>query len=103
VVVFPKGVEFLPWLMAGSLELGKATADGILKRDMVVWQFHGICARGRNLDETFGRIDVAEKAANICLKILSAGGAKQSLTDHQLRAIASNFNCIPDTDFLSEE
>lgn len=103
VVVFPKGVEFLPWLMAGSLELGKATADGILKRDMVVWQFHGICACGRNLDETFGRVDVAEKAAKICLKILSAGGAKQTLTDKQLRAIASNFNCVPETDFLSEE
>jgi hypothetical protein len=28
IVVFPQGVEFLPWVMAGSMELGRATADG---------------------------------------------------------------------------
>jgi rhamnulose-1-phosphate aldolase len=96
VVVFPQGVEFLPWIMAGTLDLGKATAEAISRRNLVVWQFHGICGCGRNLDEAFGRIDVAEKAADICLKVMAAGGAKQSLTDAQLLAIAANFNCPVD-------
>jgi rhamnulose-1-phosphate aldolase len=91
--VFPQGVEFLPWMMAGTIELGKATADAISRRNLLIWQYHGICGCGRNLDEAFGRIDVAEKAADICLKVMAAGGAKQTLTDLQLRAIAANFNC----------
>jgi len=93
VVVFPQGVEFIPWIMAGSIDLGKATADAISRRNLAVWQFHGICSCGRNLDEAFGRIDVAEKAAEICLRVMAAGGAKQTLSDAQLRAIAANFNC----------
>jgi rhamnulose-1-phosphate aldolase len=93
MVVFPQGIEFLPWMMAGSIELGKATANALLSRDLAVWQFHGICGCGRNLDQAFGRIDVAEKAAEICLRVMSAGGAKQTLSEAQLRAIAANFNC----------
>ena len=93
VVVFPQGIEFLPWIMAGSLDLGKATAEAISRRNLAVWQFHGICSCGRNLDEAFGRIDVAEKAAEICLRVMAAGGASQTLSDAQLMAIAANFNC----------
>lgn len=100
IVVFPQGVEFLPWMMAGSMDLGKATASAILRRNLAIWQFHGICGCGRNLDEAFGRIDVAEKAADICLRVMAAGGAKQTLTDNQLRAIANNFNCNFDEEIL---
>jgi rhamnulose-1-phosphate aldolase len=96
IVVFPQGVEFLPWIMAGSMDLGKATADAMRRRNLAVWQFHGICSCGRNLDEAFGRIDVAEKASEICLRVMAAGGAKQTLSDQQLRAIAANFNCLLD-------
>lgn len=93
IVVFPQGVEFLPWAMAGSMELGKATAEAMSRRNLAVWQFHGICGCGRNLDEAFGRIDVAEKAADICLRVMAAGGFNQTLSDAQLRAIAKNFYC----------
>jgi rhamnulose-1-phosphate aldolase len=82
--------------MAGSMDLGKATAEAMSHRNLAVWQFHGICSCGRNLDEAFGRIDVAEKAAEICLRVMAAGGAKQTLSDTQLRAIAANFNCTLD-------
>ncbi len=100
VVVFPEGIEFIPWIMAGSMDLGKATADAISRRNLAVWQFHGICGCGRNLDEAFGRIDVAEKASEICLRVMAAGGAKQTLSDNQLRAIATNFNCTVDDSFF---
>lgn len=93
VVVFPQGIEFLSWVMAGTMDLGKATAEAMSRRNLAVWEFHGICGCGRNLDEAFGRIDVAEKAAEICLKVMAAGGARQTLSDVQIRAIAANFNC----------
>jgi len=93
VVDFPQGVEFLPWVMAGSMELGRVTADAMSRRNLAVWEFHGICGSGRNLDEAFGRIDVAEKAAELCLRVMAAGGSKQTLSDAQLRAICANFKC----------
>lgn len=101
VVVFPQGIELLPWIMAGSMELGLATAEAISRRNLVIWQFHGICGCGRNLDEAFGRIDVAEKAAEICLRVMAAGGAQQSLSDAQLKAIALNFKCELDESIFS--
>ena len=100
MVVFPQGIEFLPWMMAGSLELGISTAKSLLLRDLAIWQFHGICACGRNLDQAFGRIDVAEKAAEICLRVMAAGGAKQTLSEVQLRAIAANFEVQLDESLL---
>ena len=93
VVVFPKGVEFLPWMMAGSDDLGQATAAALRQRTLVVWEQHGIVGTGRNLDEAFGRIYVAEKAAEIYLACAAAGGVKKTLTDAQLQAIAGNFMC----------
>lgn len=102
VVVFPQGIEFLPWQMAGSMDLGRATADAMSRRNLAVWEFHGICGCGRNLDEAFGRIDVAEKAAEICLRVMAAGGAKKTLTDVEIRAIAKNFNCPLDESLLTE-
>ena len=93
IVVFPRGVEFLPWMMAGSTELGQATATALSHRTLVVWEQHGIVGTGRNLDEAFGRIYVAEKAAGIYLACVAAGGVKKFLTDGQLQAIAENFNC----------
>ena len=101
VVVFPQGVEFLPWMMAGSNELGEATAAALLKRTLVAWEHHGIVGTGRNLDEAFGRIYVAEKAAGIYLTCAGAGGLKKVLTDNQLQAIAANFKCDMDKSLLA--
>jgi len=93
VVVFPKGVEFLSWMMAGSNDLGQATASALRHRTLVVWEQHGIVGTGRNLDEAFGRIYVAEKAAKIYLACAAAGGVKKTLNDNQIQAIAANFKC----------
>lgn len=98
-MAFPQGVEFIPWMMAGSKDLGKATANAMSRRNLAVWQYHGICGCGRNLDEAFGRIDVAEKAAEIYLQVQAAGGIQQTLSDEQLLAIALNFNCPFDKSF----
>jgi rhamnulose-1-phosphate aldolase len=70
------------------------------RRNLVIWQFQRICGCGRNLDEAFGRIDVAEKAAEICLRVMASGGAKQTLTDAQLRAIADYFKCRIDEELF---
>jgi rhamnulose-1-phosphate aldolase len=90
-VVFPKGVEFLPWMMAGSQEIADATAKAFYKRDIVMWQHHGVFATGRNLDTAFGLIDTVEKASDIYIKTATIGGVKNEPSLDTLISIARNF------------
>ncbi len=101
IVGFPGGIEFIPWMMAGSDEIAAETANALRTRPMALWQYHGIFGAGRNLDEAFGLIDMAEKAAQIYLLTRSAGGFSGKLSEEQLRAIASNFKVCPDQDALT--
>jgi rhamnulose-1-phosphate aldolase len=96
LVMFPEGVEFVPWLLPGSAELAEATAHAARARRVVVWQFHGVLAAGRSLDDAFGLIDTVEKAALIYLKAMSVGGIRQKLSTVQLEALAAKFDVRPD-------
>ena len=65
IVVFPEGVGVLPWMLCGTAEIGKATAEKMKEFRLVVWAMHGIYGAGKTLDETFGLIETVEKAAQI--------------------------------------
>ncbi len=102
IVVFPEGIEFLPWMMAGSDQIAEATAKAFQLRNLVIWQYHGIFGSGKDLDEAFGLIDTAEKAAEIYIKAASAGGIKHKLPLDKLVSIAENFGQHPAADILAE-
>lgn len=102
VVVFPEGVFFLPWMMAGSYEIGKATAEAMKKHKMVVWQHHGIFASGRNLDESFGLIHTAEKSAEIYAKAMMLGGVNSKPDLDRLQKIAANFDKVLNPEIVKE-
>ena len=65
IVVFPEGVGVLPWMLCGTTEIGKATAQKMKEFRLVVWAMHGIYGAGKTPDETFGLIETVEKAAQI--------------------------------------
>ena len=65
IVVFPDGVGVLPWMLCGTSEIGKATAEKMKEFRLVVWAMHGIYGAGKTMDETFGLIETVEKAAQI--------------------------------------
>lgn len=100
IVVFPEGVEFIPWMLPGSAELADVTARSLARRRAAVWQFHGVLASGRNLDAAFGLIDTIEKAAAIYARAVSAGGVRNQLSIQQLRDLARNFRVNPDEAIL---
>jgi len=95
IVVFPEGVGYLPWMMAGSETIAEKTAEMFRDRSMVVWEYHGVFATGEDLDEAFGLIDTAEKASSIYLAACQAGGVLRKPSDTVLAAIAANFGKIP--------
>jgi rhamnulose-1-phosphate aldolase len=66
---------------------------------LVVWAQHGIYGAGRSLDETFGLIETAEKAAGIFLKIAHLPW-KQTLATEDLRRIAAHYGVKPRAGYL---
>lgn len=101
IIVFPDGVNVLPWMLCGTNEIGEATAEKMGTARLVVWAQHGIYGAGKDLDETFGLIETAEKAAEIYMKIAHLP-IKQTLTDEQLRQLAEHFHVIPREGYLEE-
>ena len=91
VVVFPDGVNVLPWMLCGTNEIGESTAQKMQTARLIVWAQHGIYGAGCDMDEAFGLIETAEKAAEIYLKIAHLP-VKQTITDEQLRQLADRFS-----------
>lgn len=100
MVVFPEGVAVLPWLVPGSNEIGQATAKQMTKFRLVLWPFHGVYGTGRTMDETFGLIETAEKAAQVYTYVQAQGGIKQAITDENFQALAKQFGVTPNQDFF---
>lgn len=103
LVVFPDGIGVLPWMVPGTVAIGQATADLMQKHPLVLWPFHGVFGSGTTLDEAFGLIDTAEKAADVLVKVLSMGGKKQSITTQELKSLAVRFQVQPMPEALETE
>ena len=101
IVVFPEGIGVIPYMTPGTTEIGKATAAKMAEFQAVLWPHHGLFASGTSLDETYGLIEVIEKAAMIYSQIGAQGGViKQAITDQELQEIATFFNMTPHQGFL---
>lgn len=100
VVVFPDGVNVLPWMLCGTNEIGEATAEKMKTARLVVWAQHGIYGAGCDLDETFGLIETAEKAAEIYLKIAHLP-LLQTITDEQMHQLEKRFSVKARDSFLN--
>ena len=90
IVVFPDGVNVLPWMVCGTNEIGETTAEKMATARLVVWALHGIYGAGADLDETFGLIETAEKAAELYLKIAHLPRLN-TITDEQLHLLEERF------------
>ena len=90
IVVFPDGVNVLPWMLCGTNEIGEATAEKMKTARLVVWAQHGIYGAGKDLDETFGLIETAEKAAQIYMMIAHLP-LVNTITDEQMHQLEERF------------
>ncbi len=95
LVLFPEGVGVLDWMMPGKSEIGYATAELMKAHRLVLWAHHGIFAAGVSMDQAFGLIETADKAAEMLLKVMAAGGKQQAISAEQLQQLADAFNVVP--------
>ena len=101
IMVFPDGVNVLPWMLCGTNEIGIATAEKMKTARLVVWAQHGIYGAGKDLDETFGLIETAEKAAEIYMKTAHLPRLN-TITDAQLQELAEHLGLNPRDGYLDE-
>lgn len=94
IVVFPDGIAVIPWMVPGSSEIGRATADKMKDHRAVVWPHHGIFGTGSSIDEAFGLIETIEKAAQIYMLIVNQP-IRQRITDQELADLAKAFGVTP--------
>jgi len=102
IVVFPDGVGVLPWMLCGTNEIGKATAETMRQFRLVIWGMHGIYGAGKTMDETFGLIETVEKAAQIYM--LTAHLPRiNTIKDDELVRLAEFFGVNYRKDFLDNK
>ena len=103
LVVFPDGVGIIPWIVPGTNEIGRRTADKMKDHRLVVWPHHGIFGAGTTMDETFGLIETVEKAAQVYMLVSShRDGMKQTITEKELTDLAEAFGVTPAEGILKQ-
>jgi len=91
----PDGVGVMPAASPESDAIGAAAANSMRRHRLAIWPAHGIFAAGTTLDEAIMLVATAEIAAEILVKVLSNGGPKQFVKNHQLRSLAEGHHVIP--------
>ncbi|OWA37587.1 rhamnulose-1-phosphate aldolase [Saccharibacillus sp. O16] len=100
IVVFPDGIGIIPWMVPGSSEIGRATAEKMKEYHSVIWPQHGIFGTGTTVDEAFGLIETIEKAAQIYM-LVAHHEIKQRITERELSDLAAAFGVTPRPGILS--
>jgi rhamnulose-1-phosphate aldolase len=100
LVVFPEGIGIIPWIVPGTNDIGIATSEKMKETRMVLWPHHGTYASGKNLDEAFGLIETAEKAAEIYTYVCAQGEILQTISDQQLSDLGKSFGVAPKEGYL---
>lgn len=101
IVVFPDAIGILPWMVPGTDAIGQKTAEKMKEHRLVLWPHHGIFGAGTTMDETFGLIETAEKAAQIYTIIGDLSKVKQTISDEELDSLAKAFNVEPKAGILA--
>jgi len=83
-VLVPDGIMEMPYEIPGSIELGFATSDALLKSRVAVWPMHGVVSIAEDVDKALDQIEILEKAAMIYRLVLSTGREPVGLSDNQI-------------------
>lgn len=103
-VVFPDGVGVIGWMVPGGRDIAIETSRLMEKYDVAIWAHHGMFCSGENFDLTFGLMHTVEKSAEILIKVLSMRPNKlQTITGHNFRDLAKDFNLTLSDKFLYEK
>jgi len=88
----PDRIGFVKYLLTGSERLAEATLNALESgKTLIVWERHGALSVERDVMTAFEHLDIANKAADITLRLLMAGVRPEMLTQREFRELKGLF------------
>lgn len=88
----PLGLGVVPYELPGSNSLADATLKELEDYDVVLWEKHGVFAKGLDVMDAFDQIDVLSKSAKIYINSKCMGFEPEGMSQEQLKEMTKAFN-----------
>ncbi len=90
-VFCPLGLGVVPYELPGSEALADATLRELQSYDVVLWEKHGVFAKGLDVMDAFDQIDVLSKSAKIYINARAMGFEPEGMSDDQMKEMSEVF------------
>ena len=88
----PLGLGVVPYTLPGSNALADATLRELEDYDVVLWEKHGVFAKGLDVMDAFDQIDVLSKSAKIYAAARTMGFEPEGMSQAQMQEMTVAFN-----------
>lgn len=88
----PLGLGVVPYELPGSNTLADATLKELEDYDVVLWEKHGVFAKGLDVMDAFDQIDVLSKSAKIYINSKCMGFEPEGMSQEQMAEMSKAFN-----------
>ena len=88
----PLGLGIIPYELPGSVKLAEATLKELEDYDVVLWEKHGVFAKGLDVMDAFDQIDVLSKSAKIYIDSKAMGFEPEGMSQEQTKEMSVAFN-----------
>ncbi|MBR6251339.1 MAG: rhamnulose-1-phosphate aldolase [Bacteroidales bacterium] len=88
----PLGLGVVPYELPGSNKLADATLKELEDYDVVLWEKHGVFAKGLDVMDAFDQIDVLSKSAKIYINSRAMGYEPEGMSQAQMKEMSVAFN-----------
>lgn len=88
----PLGLGVVPYELPGSNKLADATLKELEDYDVVLWEKHGVFAKGLDVMDAFDQIDVLSKSAKIYINSKAMGYEPEGMSQAQMKEMSVVFN-----------
>lgn len=87
----PLGLGIVPYEVPGSNELAQATLKELDDYDVVLWEKHGVFAKGLDIMDAFDQVDVLSKSAKIYIDSRAMGFEPEGMSTEQMADLTRIF------------
>lgn len=91
-VFCPLGLGIVPYELPGSAKLAEKTLKQLDEYDVVLWEKHGVFAKGFDVMDAFDQIDVLSKSAKIYIDAKCMGFEPEGMTQEQMKEMSVTFH-----------
>ena len=88
----PLGLGIVPYQLPGSLKLAEETLKELEDYDVVMWEKHGVFAKGLDVMDAFDQIDVLSKSAKIYIDSKCMGYEPAGMSQEEMAEMTKAFN-----------